>query len=124
MHQIPKPIIEHDITAFLNYKLMKIREDYNAALSNGERTLPLDWPGSSTVQDLVQMAVPLFIFAATVCRFIGDPAWSDPAGQSAKVLEYQSRTQQSEIDRLDAAYRPILDQLLAGTESAKRSPAN
>jgi hypothetical protein len=70
------------------------------------------------------MAVPLFIFAATVCRFIGDPAWSDPAGQSAKVLEYQSRTQQSEIDRLDAAYRPILDQLLAGTESAKRSLAN
>jgi hypothetical protein len=66
------------------------------------------------------MAVPLFIFAATVCRFIEDRVWSDPAGQLAKVLEYQSRTQQSEIDKLDATYRPILDQLVVGTEAAKR----
>lgn len=66
------------------------------------------------------MAVPLFIFAATVCRFIGDRVWSDPAGQLAKILEYRSRTRQSEIDKLDATYLPILDQLVVGTEAAKR----
>jgi hypothetical protein len=67
------------------------------------------------------MAVPLFIFAATVCRFIGDRAWSDPAGQLAKILEYQTRSLGSEIDKLDATYRPILDQLSVGSESAQRS---
>lgn len=29
LHEIPKPIIEHDISAFLNYKLTKIKDDYN-----------------------------------------------------------------------------------------------
>jgi hypothetical protein len=124
LHNIPKSIIEQDIAAFLDYKLTKIRNDHNG-LSHDERQLQLDWPGPKAVQDLVQMAVPLFIFAATVCRFIEDQAWSDPAGQLAKVLEYQSRIQQSEIDKLDATYRPILDRLLIGqTEAARRSLAN
>ncbi|KEZ41880.1 hypothetical protein SAPIO_CDS6697 [Scedosporium apiospermum] len=123
LHDLPKSIIEHDITAFLNHRLTIIKEDYNALL-RADRQLPAVWPGSNAVRDLVQMAVPLFIFAATICRFIEDPAWSDPAGQLQKVLEYRSRTQQSEIDKLDATYRPILDQLLRGTDAAKRSLAN
>ncbi len=58
------------------------------------------------------MAVPLFIFAATVCRFVGDRTWLDPEGQLAKVLDHQSEGY-SELDKLDSTYRPILDQLLA-----------
>jgi len=34
--------------------------------------LPLDWPGETNVQSLVEMASPLFIVAATVCRLVGD----------------------------------------------------
>ncbi|KAK2926405.1 hypothetical protein FoTM2_013271 [Fusarium oxysporum f. sp. vasinfectum] len=120
LHEMPKATIEHDIAAFINYKLTKIRDDYNG-LSHGERQLPPEWPGPGSVHALTQMAVPLFIFAATVCRFIEDRVWSDPAGQLAKVLEYQTRTQQSEIDKLDATYRPILDQLVGCTEVAQRS---
>ncbi|KAK4142420.1 vegetative incompatibility protein HET-E-1 [Dichotomopilus funicola] len=67
------------------------------------------------------MAVPLFIFAATICRFIRDPAWCDPDGQLAKVLEYRPGTQQSEIDKLDTTYRPVLDRLLLGSEASKAS---
>ncbi|KAH6883946.1 vegetative incompatibility protein HET-E-1 [Thelonectria olida] len=121
LHEIPRPVIEHDISVFLDYKLKRIRHNHNVLCRN-ERQLPPDWPGPSIVQDLVQMAVPLFIFAATICRFIEDQAWSDPAGQLAKVLQYQSSTQQSEIDKLDATYRPILDQLVVGrSEVAKKS---
>jgi hypothetical protein len=120
LHETPEPIIERDIAAFLNFELARIRNDYNS-LSPGERQLPSDWPGPGNVKALVQMAVPLFIFAATVCRFIQDPAWCDPDGQLAKVLEYQSGTQQSEIDKLDATYRPVLDRLLVGSEASKRS---
>ncbi|RYP03189.1 hypothetical protein DL765_010574 [Monosporascus sp. GIB2] len=120
LHEIPKPTIEHDIAAFLKSRLEKIRNDHNA-LSYGERQLPMDWPSSQVVQSLVQMAVPLFIFAATICRFIEDPSWCDPAGQLAKVMEYQSGIQQSKIDKLDATYRPTLDRLLAGSEVNRSS---
>ncbi|KAH6636889.1 hypothetical protein F5144DRAFT_199344 [Chaetomium tenue] len=123
LHEIPKPIIEHDIAAFLDFELARIRNDHNS-LSPADRQLPPDWPGCDITQALVEMAVPLFIFAATVCRFIRDPAWRDPGGQLAKVLKYQSRTQQSEIDKLDATYRPVLDQLLPDSKAAKRSIVN
>ncbi|KAK4652665.1 NACHT and WD40-domain containing NOD-like receptor 5 [Podospora pseudocomata] len=120
LHEIPKSIIEHDIAAYLDSELAEIRNDYND-LSPGGQQLPHDWPGPQIVQDLVKMAVPLFIFAATVCRFIRDPAWCDPGDQLAKILEYQSGTQESEIDKLDATYRPVLDRLLVGSEVSKRS---
>ena len=120
LHKIPKPIIEHDIATFLDFELARIRNDHNA-LSPADRQLPPDWPGCHIAQALVEMAVPLFIFATTVCRFIRDPAWRDPDGQLAKVLQYQSRTQQSEIDKLDATYRPVLDQLLPDSKAAKKS---
>ncbi|RYP23466.1 hypothetical protein DL767_008823 [Monosporascus sp. MG133] len=120
LHEIPKPTIEHDIAAFLKSRLEQIRNDHNA-LSYGERQLPIDWPSSQVIQSLVQMAVPLFIFAATICRFIEDPSWCDPAGQLAKVMEYRSGIQQSRIDKLDATYRPTLDRLLAGSEVNRNS---
>ncbi len=44
-----------------------------------------------------------------------------PDGQLAKVLEYRPGTQQSEIDKLDATYRPVLDRLLLGSEASKAS---
>ncbi|KAK4107740.1 WD domain-containing protein, partial [Canariomyces notabilis] len=69
---------------------------------------------------LAQMAVPLFIFAATVCRFVEDPVWSDPAGQLEKVLQYQRKTHDSELDKLDATYLPILNQLTAGRAEPQR----
>ena len=112
LHEIPEPTIEHDIAVFFNDRLTQIRKEYNAMPLGGSQ-LPLGWPGSSTVRNLVQMAAPLFIFAATICRFIEDPTLSDPAGQLAWVLQYKSRTQDSKIGKLDATYGPILDRLAA-----------
>ncbi|EED16915.1 sulfur metabolite repression control protein, putative [Talaromyces stipitatus ATCC 10500] len=71
---------------------------------------------------LVEMAVPLFIFAATLCRFVEDPAWSDPTGQLKKLLEYRQMKGDSEMDKLDATYSPILNQLIHGCpEKAQKS---
>ncbi|SCV61403.1 related to RSA4-WD-repeat protein required for maturation and efficient intra-nuclear transport [Fusarium fujikuroi] len=67
LHEIPAQIVEHDIVVFLNDEFKKIRHKFNLTVVD-ERRLPLDWPGCSIVQRLAQMAVPLFIFAATVCR--------------------------------------------------------
>ncbi|KAK3346534.1 hypothetical protein B0T25DRAFT_432650, partial [Lasiosphaeria hispida] len=98
----------HNIAVLLDFELAKIRDDYNA-LSPDDRQLPPDWPGSQLVYTLVKIAGLLFIFVATVCRFIRDSAWCDPDGQLAKVLEYQSEIQQSGVDKLDVTYCLVLD---------------
>ncbi|KAK4677649.1 NACHT and WD40-domain containing NOD-like receptor 2 [Podospora pseudoanserina] len=113
LHQIPEPIVEHDISAFLRHELGRIRDDYNHQALECIELLP-DWPGEHAIRTLAQMAVPLFIFAATVCRFIEDPAWSDPADQLEKVLQYQMKAYDSELGKLDATYLPVLKQITIG----------
>ncbi|OOF90635.1 hypothetical protein ASPCADRAFT_519059 [Aspergillus carbonarius ITEM 5010] len=99
LHTLPKPMIEHDIRVFLEYKLSKIQHD---------RSLPLNWPGDEKREKLVQMAVPLFIFAATLCRFIGDIDWL-PDSRLTAVLNDEAAAAASEMDR---TYIPVLNQLL------------
>jgi NACHT domain len=107
LHEISQATIEHDISTFLEHKLTKIRVD---------RSLTMDWPGKQNIQALVEMAVPLFIFAATVCRFVGDSRW-DPKKRLATILEYQTASQASKLDR---TYLPILDQLLVDQDEVEK----
>lgn len=115
LHEVPDPIIKHDITAFLKDELANIRVGYNNSVVM-DRQLPLDWPDQTIVDTLVEMAVPLFIFAATVCRFVGDLREANPAGQLAKVLKYQTKAGESEMDKLNKTYCPVLDQLVDGCQ--------
>ncbi|EEA23686.1 hypothetical protein TMatcc_006767 [Talaromyces marneffei ATCC 18224] len=118
LHEIPQPIIKQDITTFLKYRFAQIQEKY----TKDGRLLPVNWPGLEVMSELVEMAVPLFIFAATLCRFVEDPAWSDPTRQLKKVLEYRNMKSDSEMDKLDATYSPILEQLIHGqSEKAQKS---
>ncbi|KAJ4311649.1 hypothetical protein N0V84_010328 [Fusarium piperis] len=110
LHEIPKPVIEQDISEFLHYQLEQARLEYNC-LSDPNDQLGPDWPGTQATDALIEMAIPLFIFAATMCRFIQDPLY-DPATQLEKVLQYKSSAQDSEMQKLDTTYRPTLDQLL------------
>ncbi|KAH8696020.1 hypothetical protein BGW36DRAFT_407989 [Talaromyces proteolyticus] len=97
------PAIEYDITLFLNDRFSKIRK---------ERSLPLNWPGDDKIQAVTKMAVPLFIFAATVCRFVGDRKWR-PEKRLEDLLANPAVASASKMDR---TYRPILEQLLAGQD--------
>ncbi|KXX78527.1 Vegetative incompatibility protein HET-E-1 [Madurella mycetomatis] len=120
LHQIPEPVVEQDISTFLGDELARIRDEYNGQALKCFQ-LPLGWPGEDVIRTLAQMAVPLFIFAATVCRFVEDKAWSNPGDQLKKVLKYQVKTFDSELDKLDATYLPILDQLITGHTDLQRS---
>ncbi|KAF4545816.1 Vegetative incompatibility protein HET-E-1 [Lasiodiplodia theobromae] len=51
LHKIPKPVIEHDIAAFLEHKLKEIRDECNR-LSTGNPQLPSNWPGIEAIQTL------------------------------------------------------------------------
>jgi hypothetical protein len=59
--------------------------------------------------------VPLFIYAATVCRYVGSKE-SSPAALLDKVLQYQKAT----FSQLDRTYLPVLDQLLSEQEEDEK----
>jgi hypothetical protein len=59
--------------------------------------------------------VPLFIYAATVCRYVGSKG-SNPTAFLNKVLQYQKAT----FSQLDRTYLPVLDQLLSEQEEDEK----
>ncbi|KAK1238492.1 hypothetical protein MKX07_006638, partial [Trichoderma sp. CBMAI-0711] len=117
LHQVPRVAIEHDITLFLEHEIAMIRQDYNKSVSVG-RQLPLSWPGIQSFQRLVSMSIPLFIFAATACRFIQDRRIGGPKEQLAKILEHQ--TGHGPTSNLDATYLPIVNGLVAGLSDVEK----
>ncbi|KAF5124154.1 hypothetical protein E5D57_012081 [Metarhizium anisopliae] len=107
-------MVEHDISAFLEHELANIRDEYNASVRE-DRKLPESWPGQSTIKLLVRKASPLFIFAATVCRFIADRNDANPDRQLQEVL-----LMGSDISQLDATYLPVLNKLIMGLSNKRR----
>lgn len=96
--------MEQDISTFLAYKLARIKKEYNGQVLLG-------WPAEDNIRTLAQIAVPLFIFTATVCRFVDDKGRSNPTKRLKKVLEYGTATRNYTLDKLDATYLPVLGQL-------------
>lgn len=104
LHEIPEQIIREDISTFLNVEIRKIRDEYNATHS----LFPISsaWPESQQLQQLIDLAVPLFIFAATVCRFLRDESSERPETGLTRFL-----TQREDYSGLDATYQPVLDRI-------------
>lgn len=118
LHEVPADIIEKDISKYFESELSSIRDNYNLSAPEDLR-LPDSWPGDDSMQTLVQMAVPLFIFASTTCLFIADRKYGDPQKQLQRVLFYS--TTKGQGSRLDATYLPILDQQTAELSSKEKN---
>lgn len=103
LHEIPEEVTEHDIHLFLQDRFTKIKHD---------RYIAPDWPGDDVIQELVTMSVPLFISAATVCRYIENAKW-EPKSRLAELLRDQAKY----VSRMDKTYLPILTRLLDDQET-------
>ena len=101
LHSIPRSVIEHDITLFLRYELGKVRKD---------RFIEEDWPGEENIQKLIHKADRLFIYAATVCRFIGGCLY--PEKRLSEMLQVSSASPSS-TKELDRMYMQILEYSIA-----------
>ena len=108
LHTISPAVVRHDIAIFLRHELNKIGEG---------RSLLLDWPGEQKLEILVGRSSGLFIYAATVCRFVQDPKWL-PAKRLDIVLR-GSDDGQSPTQRLDEMYVQILKSSIIGECSGK-----
>lgn len=104
LEEITRTYIAHDITIYLRHELADIRATW--ATLNGIDTGGQDWPGENAVQALVEIAHPLFIFAATACRLLAEPD-EDPAESLDTLLKHRL-----EASQLDRTYLPVLDRLL------------
>ncbi|KAK0763492.1 hypothetical protein N5P37_002869 [Trichoderma harzianum] len=96
LHQIPKDDIEYDIQFFLKSRLAEVRES---------RMLPEEWPGETNIHTLTTISIPLFIFAATMCRVFEDHDM-DPRKCLDEYLKHEA-----EDSKLDAIYLPVLNRI-------------
>ncbi|KAL6872864.1 hypothetical protein J3F83DRAFT_731217 [Trichoderma novae-zelandiae] len=106
---VSTPTIEHDIELFMRHQLDTIKQDYNKSVSQHRKILD-DWPGADVIQKLVASAIPLFIVAVTICRFLNDRRLGGPPHQLNRLLEYRD----AKLSGLDMTYLPVLDRLTAG----------
>jgi len=115
LQDIPQTVVENDIFAFLKDEFAQIRHEFNC-LHRLDSSLATDWPSEHDIRSLAEMAVPLFIFAVTACRFVGDVR-ADPEDRLTKILRYQKISQISEFDK---TYMPILDQILPSLDDSEQ----
>lgn len=104
LHKIAKEVISHDLSLFLNHRITEIRI---------ERSIPGNWPGDSTIAQLVLLSSPLFIFAATICRMFED-RFFDPVEILAEIL-----LSSDNISKLDRTYLPVLKRQFRNSENKK-----
>ncbi|KAK4078309.1 uncharacterized protein Triagg1_3325 [Trichoderma aggressivum f. europaeum] len=114
LHEIPKPDIKNDIAIYLEDELKAIVQRYNMSVET-RRQLPLQWPGGENTEKLVDLAIPLFIYAATACRFINDRRLGGPNEQLERFFNSDLNTRSN----LDVTYLPVLDQLTRGLKSGE-----
>ncbi|KAL5089055.1 hypothetical protein Trisim1_005912 [Trichoderma cf. simile WF8] len=96
LHQIPEIDIEHDIRFFLKHRFDEIRKS---------RVLPQEWPGEININTLTAISIPLFIFAATMCRVFEDHDL-DPG----KCLDEYLKSEAAD-SKLDTIYLPVLNRI-------------
>lgn len=101
LEEAQQTTIEGDIRAFYVDEFGKIRED--SRMRDDE--LPIDWPGDESVNVLVRRAVPLFIFAFTISRFLA----GDPRDRLRLIL---GQSTEKALGGLADTYLPILRQAL------------
>jgi hypothetical protein len=108
MEEVQATTIEHDIRVYLCHEFKKMVAE--RLIRRPHHALPLDWPGKDNIQALVKLSVPLFIFAATIYRFISD---HDSERRLTAILEHKNNMSYTS---LISTYLPILQQLFLRQE--------
>ncbi|KAF5520215.1 Vegetative incompatibility protein HET-E-1 [Colletotrichum aenigma] len=102
-----------DIATFLKQRFASIKARWE---------IQETWPDERQFDRLIQLSTtpsPLFIYAATLCRFIDDPdKREDPVDQ----LDLWFHQSDSSTPQLDQIYRPILHYVLFGSYNTDEKP--
>ncbi|KAF3941917.1 hypothetical protein ABW19_dt0204445 [Dactylella cylindrospora] len=107
LHEIGEDQVKLDISIFLNYEFTKIRTE-----SRHKASLPSGWPGQRTTEALASMASPLFIVAATICRFISDEEFLPNDQLEQIIADKEALLEANPAKSLSYTYLQVLNQRL------------
>lgn len=118
LDEVSRELTDRDIFSFFEQRFSEIADEF-------EDVTP-DWPGQERIAALVERSDGLFIYAATICRFIKDnDRWSpddllaiflprDAVETSGKRQRKPKLPRISPFSELDSIYSQILEQSLRG----------
>jgi hypothetical protein len=99
LHDIDKSVVQGDLSFYFRQHLRRIARWKN---------LPADkWPGDSAFEQLLTRAGVLFVYAATVVRFLDDKEY-DPSVRLQLVLDGDSTSAPETFEMLDLLYTHVL----------------
>ncbi|KAL9613653.1 MAG: hypothetical protein Q9167_001829 [Letrouitia subvulpina] len=100
LHDVPRDIVEHDIFIFLKFEFAEIGKDHSLE----------DWPDKKEIDHVVWASDGLFIYAATVCRFIKQSSVLLPEERLKAIIQNNDAREPlaGATARLDEMYVQIL----------------
>lgn len=111
LEEVQATSIRQDIRLYFNHQFTVI---HGIASLRDLEAPPTGWPGNDCIEQLVDLAVPLFIFAFTVCRYVSEC-------NSQKRLQIILRQGQSlALSDLNKTYAHILDQMVLEQDEEDR----
>ena len=109
LHEVGKEIVKADIKLYVEAYLV------------GKHNRP-NWPSEAEVESLVDMSGTLFIYAATVCKYITQRGGSSMSQRLSDVVNFTLETTSGLTAPLDVLYERILN--AAYTFSNQREKSN
>jgi hypothetical protein len=103
LHDIDRVVVREDIHRYLVHSFNEIAHRVKAA----------NWPSEVQVNALLDNADVLFIYAATVVRYIGHRQF-DPRKRLEQVLMRTGKSAQSAYRQLDGLYESVLTNAISG----------
>lgn len=114
LQSLPREAVDRDIRTFLIHEFAEIRQQLEIFRPN--------WPGHEVIDTLVQESSGLFIYAATVCRFIkSNDQWGTedllrmilPSEHTLRLQQRKGRLpRRSPFSDLDKIYNQVLEHSL------------
>lgn len=111
LQNVSNDTIRKDLETFFQVRVAAIRDRYNAQ----EKRIPSDWPTKEQIIKLVDASFPLFISAATLCRFMDNRKLGNPKRLMKQLLDAKDRRHESNLDQM---YSDILYQQFNDNDTA------
>jgi hypothetical protein len=109
LHDIEADIVQGDIQLYFKHRLTSLAHS---------RKLPLPFPTNDALDELVRRAGTLFIYAATVVKWVSDPK-AQPMLRLQQVLEQDVEEVAFQHRMLDGMYTQLLEQAAETTGNPK-----
>jgi len=117
LQNVPKPIINKDLARYFKHELVQVK--------NEDEYLPPNWPDETEVEQLVEKADGLFIYATTTMLFIRGNEWSIPASTEERLslILKGGNVESSATSQLDDMYLLVLTSSILSHCSPKEEAA-